>query len=906
MANVLVPNIFITTNYDYIRNYFLNKDYKAGVDGLPETNNVFVISSKTNKYLESLEHSYNYDNSDQGKLVLKFIDVDGQFEDRFLIRPKNLFRTKLDQELKKARTLKLLEGSQNTQLEGALQSIYDEVASLDTIYICYGIGNDTRNWSDPMSFQLFKNEVEVNEAGLRRYIFTFNISNNVLFKPKLILNLNAPNPAPEFNFANHVDSAKVYLKQKEEENETYESIVYTLIKKYVSIISTIDPGNLIILLPKFEKTIPSQAFSYSQEYLKKFSATKYINDQYLKDYFDIETNTVDTLISHYRDSIPSKLKPNTTARNEAIDITLLQLAKQKRQLYYVMSSKPLPKNPLHPTLPDWYAPLNKISEALKSLLNTTDDLVVTEESNVKLLQLWSDFGLIQDPTKRCVIVGLDRLINDWLYRNHTSMPKRVTVTTEKTDEEWIKLLDAGFSPAFKLVDGKEKDILEKRSSEYYLRYMLATSKRKNGSNFDEEVILDELVPVLKKYNKEVLPIVTCTNLLKLLDIPIFTNNLKNSNILSLNVDNSQTYLDMLRIAVRNDYDKFFLASISQNADIVNINGHKPQEYIRELGRLLDGATGGNMQIAGRAIAAQSLGGVITKELLSAKFREQLREILIQQYYYLQESGHDINTMDGRKLELELEKATAPSVLPTGEQRYETVVKGTAAGPYATLGKELRPVMETPEQRDERIRKKLGLSKIYSQEEVKKVLNNADNLIRQFSKIIVQRKGDADIGNLILGVAVARVEGVVPEGLDLEEQSRILNSVMLLSYMYNTSFLKGDILKSSYLTMTPKEFSIPQTALLGELMKYASRQMYKVSLKTLPFFHLSNFREMNLKPCFLFSRKMYAMKSNRDQSLIDYDFFNGAYNITGFKHTITTKDAYSQFLLQKITVATADT
>lgn len=898
MANVLVPNIFITTNYDYIRSYFVNRDYKAGIDGLPAEKDVFLISSKTNKYLESFEHSFNYDSSDQSKLVLKFIDVDGKFEDKFFIRPINLFRTKLEQELKKDRQLNLIDGARNIQSERNVQGIYDEVASLDTIYVSYGIGNDTRNWSDPMTFQLFKSEVEVNEAGLRKYILTFNISNNVLFKPKLILNLNAPNPAPEFNFANHVDSAKVYLKQ--EYNQTHESIVYQLIKKYISLISTIDEGNLIVILPKFEEKIPQ---SWTNNYFQK--SIIFEKKITLKDYFDIDTTKADTLISQYRDARPSNLRPNTTAKNESVNATLIQLAKENKQYFYVMSSKPLPKNPLHPTLPDWYAPLNKISEALKSLLNSTDDLIVIEESNVKLLNLWHEFGLINDPTKRCVIVGGDRLINDWLYRNHTSLPKRITLTLEKTDDEWIKLLDAGFSPAFKLIPGKEKDILEKRSSEYYLKYMLTTSKRKNGSNFDEEVILDELVPVLKKYNKEVLPIVTCTNLLKLLDIPIFTNNLKNSNILSLSVDNSQTYLDMLRIAVRNDYDKFFLASVASDADVVNINGHKPQEYIRELKRLINGANGKGMDVPGTAIAAQQLGLVVTKELLSAQFRQDLRNVLIQQYYFLEQAGHDVNTMDANKLQQALENAQA-SPIETGETIVVTRDSLVNRDFFVTRDLKVK-VLENSDQTKERIQKdlnKLGVPKVYTQEEVKRILSNADNLIKTFDKIIVQRKGDADIGNLLLGVAVSRVEGIVPEGL--EEQSRILNSVMLLSYMYNTSFLKSDIPESKYLTITPKQFSIPQTALLGELMKFASRQMYKISLKTLPFFHLSNFRQMNLKPCFLFSRKMYAIKSNRDQSLIDYDFFNGAYNITGFKHTITTKDAYSQFLLQKITTAASDT
>ena len=73
-----------------------------------------------------------------------------------------------------------------------------------------------------------------------------------------------------------------------------------------------------------------------------------------------------------------------------------------------------------------------------------------------------------------------------------------------------------------------------------------------------------------------------------------------------------------------------------------------------------------------------------------------------------------------------------------------------------------------------------------------------------------------------------------------------------------------------------------------------RNFVQVSIKTLPFFYLSNYRVIG-QPSLLYSKKV-NISNYVNQSI--FDFFSGNYTILGFKHVITTKECYSEFILTK--------
>jgi hypothetical protein len=63
---------------------------------------------------------------------------------------------------------------------------------------------------------------------------------------------------------------------------------------------------------------------------------------------------------------------------------------------------------------------------------------------------------------------------------------------------------------------------------------------------------------------------------------------------------------------------------------------------------------------------------------------------------------------------------------------------------------------------------------------------------------------------------------------------------------------------------------------------------------LPFFYLSNYRVIS-QPAFFYSKKLNISNYN---DLNIFDFFSGDYRIMGFKHVISTRECYSEFLLNK--------
>ncbi len=74
MSKILTPNVFITNNYEIAKSFFLDGVY-TNVEQLPEVEGALVITSKRNKYLQSLEYSINFDNENNPSLTLEFLDT---------------------------------------------------------------------------------------------------------------------------------------------------------------------------------------------------------------------------------------------------------------------------------------------------------------------------------------------------------------------------------------------------------------------------------------------------------------------------------------------------------------------------------------------------------------------------------------------------------------------------------------------------------------------------------------------------------------------------------------------------------------------------------------------------------------------------------------------------------------
>jgi hypothetical protein len=101
-------------------------------------------------------------------------------------------------------------------------------------------------------------------------------------------------------------------------------------------------------------------------------------------------------------------------------------------------------------------------------------------------------------------------------------------------------------------------------------------------------------------------------------------------------------------------------------------------------------------------------------------------------------------------------------------------------------------------------------------------------------------------------------------------------------------------ENSQVEVLPGLYLPNKNFITGKIMEYAAKFFIEVSLKTLPFFYLSNYRVIS-QPAFFYSKKLNISNYN---DLNIFDFFSGDYRIMGFKHVISTRECYSEFLLNK--------
>ena len=89
---------------------------------------------------------------------------------------------------------------------------------------------------------------------------------------------------------------------------------------------------------------------------------------------------------------------------------------------------------------------------------------------------------------------------------------------------------------------------------------------------------------------------------------------------------------------------------------------------------------------------------------------------------------------------------------------------------------------------------------------------------------------------------------------------------------------------------------PQS-IMTDMAENMYRQSLQMSIKTLPIFHVSNQHYLS-SPCIVFAQDAPIKQSVDAERTLMNQFFSGLYSIMGFKHTINTSTATSEFSLVK--------
>jgi len=925
MSKILTPNVFITNNAQVAKEFFLRNKY-INVEDLPSAPDAIVISGKNNKYLQSLEYSVNFDNENNPSLTLEFLDTDGNFEQNMFMHLTNSVKSSLQSAFRGDGAKNTTPVKKQDKLGGSLtisddstrvgirefdmNSLLQYANVYNRIFVAFGTDSLLSNWSDILVFYLNKTNIDVSN-GLRKYTFKYYASNESIFRPKLKFNFEDPNFKREFLFLDAVDKLIVTIR-KNNNVDTLENILYRLVKKYLSIITKTPEENIIGILPALGESQSVEDILYPGDFIVKPSIINYQNIKFYIEKLGIkevnETQEFNVISQGLKKPTGVSITPTIVDAQQENDNGTSAI-----DSYMLVCNKE--DSSINPSFPDFYEALNKINVGIKSILKTVDDFVIFQENNTKLLDFWRKRGLIGDAIDpsgfgKCIVFGPQQMISEYLYRNYIPNSSENAVTFD----QYLDILQNTFEPTLKIYDSEDplysKDnnlntnvakILTNPT--YGIDLISLISKRKTSSNFYEQANLDELAidgGVGANFSEL---FKTKGGLFELFEIPVFLNNFKNSNILNIQFTNSEIYLNGLRLAINSNFSKAYLSLVANNANKVNIQGLNLSSVFDAYKNLLSGVLSQTFEIGGRKVG----------------FKEALKTILVQQFYLAKDSEIDFMNEGEFKLplfrQLKNVKPRSPSYL---DLALVTITGGSRSAARLKFLQEI----------ENEVKKRNGIGLI-SQDIVIKVLDALENLGGLgFDKLIYKSQGNINIDALLLSIAASKLQdnktvgvfkervstvGVFKErvssflgefidtgGFEISKQEAYFNLANTLFTIFDIKTLDDNdlLLRPDGVVFSPKEFGLSQENIAAELWKQLNSQQIKLSIKTLPFFHLSNIRLVNFKPAFVFSKQVTPMNVNSRNNSTNLDFFSGIYNIAALKHVISTKECYSQFLLLK--------
>lgn len=483
-------------------------------------------------------------------------------------------------------------------------------------------------------------------------------------------------------------------------------------------------------------------------------------------------------------------------------------------------------------IPDWWLTMqNLINGFAKVAEGFPASISAYQETDIRYLYLFAKYGLISDSTNPCCIIGQPQMIAEVLYAN-------------QTDYNRIILAQSQFQ--FESTDYVGPIVLDKA---YRIDLAEIGFKHKNNSCFDEQLVLDELhfdssVPQLQ-FNEAI-------QTAKLTDIPVFTNNITNSNVLSVSIDMSDNYTNATIHSVQDDRSRFLFKNIIQNSnEIFNSEIFSPED--RELIQKLYDKY---IKIADSVISKQDLERLKSGDYTLSKYEG---------------NSEVINSIFEKELNSAFDANRLPSAGSTGLNMQDIM-----EGKNAT---KLNPIdLEILERR-------------------KKA---SQNIIKKFDTII----SAPDPGEIrwIQLALLNEFKGLKNQGKLSGIKEDALYSLVLFIIAMN-KFNQ----KSSTAVVTPSPRGANAKSIQGQIFDYTFRFNTIANIRTLPFFYLSSWRNMR-QPAILISKKLQPTRPpNADdinKSSI-YDFFSGLYTIQGFKHIISSREMYSEFSLIKNVISSDD-
>jgi len=977
MANIYVPNIIITQDYDLI-NKIMESDYLDTTQQFEESKAI-LLSTRQNKYVYTLEHSLNFNGSDS-KITLKILDTDNDFENKFFNEGfmKMLMNEHLTNYIKNKENIgefgKYFSKTLNSQIR---------------IYVAYGIGNELANWSNPIACVLFGANVELANNGVRTYTYEFLPEVNYFFRYQTIeADKFHPNENISLAFGGGYTRTLVEQFVPKPDYKKVSLNIKSVLTKFAAKVTNVKESNVIALIPDIDEknfnvspatttktesrvtdalAVPrndsvslgpggdeGNPFTiHTNEDLKaitfyttnfegmtaKLSSINVIKTL-IKDKF-VSTFLKESVLSEINTNLIEEKQKNQKSNRELqskineLDKKILGITRDIFKLESVTSSNPdyaknqrlieganFVRNNLinertgysnsiilnsdsikniennvginertkakfspqtikkeltekvpgitlslastadpngSTELPDWFKTIHKIFFGIARLMGNGVNITpnISYESDTRFLKLFKKHGLIADQTVPCVIIGDRQMVLDYIYKNQ--------IPIDKNSNQKSKFNINKEDPLYSILT----------SDQYLIDLRNIVLKKKNNSSFNEMLLLDELS--IDKDISKTIEALTIVN-----DIPIFLNNFKNSNVLSYSVKNTENYMTATRMGVlQNRYKTLLsqlnpelLSKILESGDLLEKDGLTPSQLAETL-------FNDSVNWLKSENLVDSAGQKLSSNVLNVFNKvEELDELLTPEdsATYGSKGRRQPVLTDALNGKYDKPEFRVPTKAFMGGYREETSDNNPA---FINKYKELKDAYSSLGDQDKKIVD--FLNKIREQNRSKPIIftNSQENITLMNallqSKLSEQNEHTDQFRKGIYKYGPIKTESLEP----------LAETIILM----NAANISTD---NTQVDSVPGRYMPDQNFILGKITEYAMKYFVEVSLKTLPFFYLSNYRTI-FQPAFFYSKKINISNYLNFNSI---DFFSGEYRITGFKHVITTRECYSEFLLNK--------
>ena len=861
MSQVYTPNIVLTNNRELIEQFFFKGE--SINQHKPSFNDKdFITLSQNNKYLKSLTYQFGYEKGTKTNLVLELIDIDNRLEESFwdakIIR--DLIKRALD-----IQTANFLFDSASDDV------IQSKMEGIKTIYFGFGIGDNLKEWAGPLIAKLISAETLITGNGIRGYRFEFQAFVSYLNRPSTDLEQSPADNVIDLNFAtpNFIARASRDIKDdlySIDFTKNLNALLFDFVSKAIR--PETGPSNVLTLIPDINEAMYTKILEVNDAKkvaIGNFKRKYRTEPQNQK--FSTGITLLDQGIDKFKEVTGDRFLDPEDKQQREQEITNYLLSKQDhiyaesvRDVFHLFKfnvnfkfnvSQVIKEiaNPLITGKENLYADIRK-----ESLL---EKYLHVRNSNLFSIEMYTDRYDLDDPTRK---------FPRWTIPIHNfenglrelGFPGKILIFEEsnlRILKIWksLGLIASDKHPCVVVGhDGMLKDYL-------YCNEMNISQVTEFKSKYP--IHRDDARRLGERYR------------LKILDLLY----LKKSD--SSFGENSQ--------------EAFNADEFSINTDPTEAN------KLSGLKRLIDFVKLNDTPIFTNNTKNSNLLGV-SIENKNSYWTANVNQVLNKKSnLYLAQQKDNILKLVSDSLGKEF-KDVEKLIADLTKQNKEAAVNNPSLSPSellvlkADLNKQIEELKKKVNDRNIRPNEFGGFG----------VSSETANIFQQSPFDILDKDKSIEIINIantqLMNLKVIEKISDINNQRPVDYRIPLARIPSLVEFLIKMNSIDPEKVRAQ-IEIVPGHRGPNNVNIQQELFDLAYKTALTLSIKSLPFFHISHSFSIN-KPALVLSKKLttigYSQNRITTENSTVYDYFSGLYKIIGFKHVISANECYSEFSLIK--------